>query len=154
MPGAFERALRAKPWLLPFIYEIYSAGGRIEVGELKERLGVRSALLKTAVWSLARLGVVEKEGRVLRARPSRGEFEALKPARKGRVFCANLGGVWIVAVPKRSRVTVRQVPQQLVDRALEVVKRGEVKPLELAAELGVSYTVALATLRLIQAVKD
>ncbi len=136
-----------RPWLTPFIIEIHSLGGTT-IGELRELLGVRTPIIKRALWWLQKYGVVEKSGEKyvinLEYRPVMDELK-LQLCKQGRVYVLKLGATYFVITLRRTKITSYTAPEKLIEKLDELTTNAggaEFTPKDLVDTLGIPYKLA------------
>ncbi len=151
-------------WLLPFIH-VMREKRVFRVNELSRVLGVRSVVVKSAVYALRRLGVVEKRGEGVYAVSEEAlrEYDSLFKwvVMEGRHYLAYTGSHYIYARVKDSRVSAWVLPEYIVARVGEAARRHPgARPSEIGRMLGLhgrTVSRALLVLRLsrnLQRVED
>ena len=136
-----------RPWLTPFIAEIHSLGGT-SIGELRELLGVRTPIIKRALWWLQKYGVVEKSGEKYvisqEYRPVVDELK-LQLCKQGRVYVLKLGATYFVIAMRRTKITSYTVPEKLIEKLDELTTNAggaEFTPKDLVDTLSIPYKLA------------
>jgi hypothetical protein len=59
--GLLVALLTRRPWLIPFIYHVYSLQGAT-LDELRELLGLKTSVIKRGLWWLIKHGIIERSG--------------------------------------------------------------------------------------------
>ncbi|RLG84182.1 MAG: hypothetical protein DRO40_02145 [Thermoprotei archaeon] len=108
--------LTKKPWLMPILYQVYSYG-EIEYGELKQLLGVKSPLLKRALWWLIKYGLIARYDNKFRIsnnyRNILEEIFLYKCIIRNR-YVFKIGATFIVTIVRKARISAYTIPAQLV----------------------------------------
>ncbi|ADV65540.1 hypothetical protein [Desulfurococcus mucosus] len=120
--GLLYSIVMADPWLYPFIYLIYSSQGAT-LDDLRSMTGLRTQLVKRALWWLLKSGVVEEAGG--RYYVSRGFARHVEELRlstciTGGVYIIQLGDAYIVVSLGEGRVSHWAVHRELYDKLLEL----------------------------------
>ncbi len=139
-------------WLLPFIHVLVEKG-EASISEIAGALGVRNVVVKSAVYALRRMGLVEKvEGEPVRFRLVEGVAEEYRSLVKRAVLSGDyacvIGGHYIYAGLKRSRVSAWVLPAYIVEKVVEA-HRAEpgLRPAELGERLGLHGRTVSRALR-------
>ncbi len=141
-----EEALARKPWLLPFLYAIWR-GVEARAGSLSKALGVKRQVVKAALRELRALGALDGY-RLNRELAEWLERQAMVV--KGRKAVWLKGQVYVLAVVKRSRVSVYTVPAKLVEKMEGILKTGgELSATDAALSLGCSPLAASRALQVL-----
>ncbi|RLG80604.1 MAG: hypothetical protein DRO13_03360 [Thermoprotei archaeon] len=118
--GKVVNILTSRPWLLPFIYHIYSLQG-VKLIELKTLLGLKTAVVKRGLWWLIKSGIVEKKGEKYVISQQHTKHLAklmLAACTTGRRYVVKIGKVYLVAVVRKSRITAYSVPEDALNKLL------------------------------------
>ncbi len=143
-----------RTWLIPLIYYIYSYSG-LTLEELREITGLRSKILRRALWWLKKYNIVEVTGEKFILKPEYSKLFTeliLDYCITGRKHLFRLGKTLFIVAIRKNRVSVSTVPIDLVNelRNLEENIQGEYKPVDLAHALNIPLNLAR---RVVQAKK-
>ena len=148
--GALKALLAGKPWLLPIVAVMIRHPFAMTTSELAERVGVRSPLVKRALWWLSKADAVaasETLPRRYRLRDqARIEVEEILRSswQKERRMVFRQGDEYLIIAVKPTRISVWTVPADLVERVAEVlrVSGGCFKPVDVSNALGIPVRLA------------
>jgi len=147
--GRVIALLVEKPWLLPFLYHIYSLQGAT-LNELKEILGLKTYIIKRGVWWLVKSGIVEKSGDkyvVSKAYVKPVEEIMMYVCTSGREYVVKMGSTYFVTIVHRTRITAYTVPEYLFREFLNrKLENRSVK--DIASETGYSVKLVARVLKL------
>jgi hypothetical protein len=136
-----------RTWLIPILYYIYSYSG-LSLGELRELTGLRSKVLRRALWWLLRkYGVVEESGEkfiVKKDYASILDKLLINYCVVGKRHVFRLGKTYFVVNIKHNRVTSYTVPADLVEKLQELQSNigVEFQPLDLSQALNIPLNLA------------
>lgn len=144
--GLIIDLLTRRTWLLPFIYYIYSYQG-LTISELRQLTGVRTQVIKRALWWLRKYGVIEQRGEKYMvtgdARPIINEF-LLDYCSTGKHHVLKIGLTYFVVIIRKTRITAYTVPAQYIEelRKMEENVQAEFTAEDLADTLGIPRSLA------------
>jgi len=144
--GLIIDLLTKRTWLLPFIYYIHSYQG-LTLDELRELTGVRTQVIKRALWWLRKYGVIEQCGEKYiiteDARPIIDEF-LLDYCTTGKHHILKTGSTYFVAIIRRTRITAYTIPAQYIEelKKMEENVQTEFTAEDLANTLGIPRNLA------------
>ena len=147
--AVFIDLITRKPWLTPVIYTVYSLQG-VTLSELRENLGVRTSVVKRALWWLMKHGIVEKTGEkyiIAKDYTSIVDELFLNSCRVGKTFVFKIGSTYFIAVVRNSKITAYSVPEKYLKEASSL-KLENVKPVELSREAGIPVKLASRIIKL------
>lgn len=107
-----------KPWLIPILYTIHSLGGSLKITEIRETLGIRSAILKRGLWWLQKFGLIEKsDDKVVINSDCRIALDKLffDICRTRNYFIIKHGSVYVVISVKKTRIAAYTMPVQIIE---------------------------------------
>ncbi|AEM38879.1 hypothetical protein Pyrfu_1011 [Pyrolobus fumarii 1A] len=140
-------------WLLPFLHVIIERGGA-STREVADTLGVRTTLVKSALYALRRAGVIVKinEGERVRYVPAPGvaeEYSKLfRIVKLDGDYAAFTGSHYIYVDIKKSRVSSWVLPEYIVEKVLEAYQRmKDARPSEIGRALGLHGRTVSRALR-------
>lgn len=155
--GALKALLASKPWLIPIVAVMVRCSFAVTTGELAERVGVRSPLVKRALWWLSKADAIVVSGTLPRRYRLRGQarIEAEEILRnswqRGRRLALKQGSEYLLVAVRPTRISVRAVPVELVKRVHDVLRVGGCfKPVDVASALGISVRLASLALSVLQ----
>jgi hypothetical protein len=136
-----------RTWLIPILYYIHSYGG-LSLDELREITGLKSKVLRRALWwLLKKYSIVEESGTKFIVKREYADvldtlFMNYCIIDKRHIF--RLGGTYFVVSIKRSRVTSYTVPAELIEKLHELQTNieSEFQPLDLSQALGIPLNLA------------
>ena len=147
--GLLVALLTNKPWLIPFLYHIYSLQG-VTLNELKEILGLRTSVIKRGLWWLTRNGVVEKTGDkyvINREYVKHVEEIMMTSCITGKEYVVKIGKTYFVAIVRKTRITAYTVPEEIfTDFLNRKLENRTVK--DVAAETGYPERLVARVLKL------
>ncbi|ADI32623.1 hypothetical protein [Staphylothermus hellenicus] len=135
-----------RPWLIPFIYYIYTYSG-LTIEELRKLVGVRTQIIKRALWWLAKNNIVEKRGEkhVIKEEYSKHiEKLLLDHCTTGKTHVLKIGKTYFVAIIRRTRISTYTVPEDLYNKLVEyeLNVQTEFQPEDLANSLNIPIRLA------------
>lgn len=110
-----------RPWLIPFIYYIHTYSG-LTLEELRKLVGVRTQIIKRALWWLAKNNIVEKRGEKYVIKEEYARFiEKLlfNYCTTGKTHVLKIGKTYFVVIIRRTRISTYTVPEDLYDKLVE-----------------------------------
>lgn len=135
-----------RPWLIPFIYYIYTYSG-LTLQELKELTGLRTQIIKRAIWWLTKNNIVEKRGEkyVIKEEYSKHVSELLfNYCSTGKTHVLRIGKTFFVVIIRKTRISTYTVPQDLYSKLTEYESnvQTEFQPKDLAEALNIPIRLA------------
>ncbi len=147
--GAIKALLASRPWLIPIVAIMVRHPFAMTTSELAERVGVRSPLIKRALWWLSKADAVSVSGTMPRRYRLREQarMEAEEVLRKswqmGRKLALRQGDEYLLIAVKPTRISVWTVPVEIVEHVLEVLRVGGCfKPVDVSNALGIPVRLA------------
>jgi len=153
--AVFIDLITRKPWLTPVIYTVYSLQGAT-LSELRENLGVRTSVVKRALWWLMKHGIVEKTGEkyiITREYTSVVDELFLNSCRVGKSFAFKIGSTYFIAIVRNSKITAYSVPEKYL-REISSLKLENMKPTELSREANIPVKLASHIIKLYSILKN
>ncbi len=152
--------LARKPWLLPAVITMVKHPFAMTTSEIAERLGVKSALIKRALWWLSKIDAVACSESIprrcrLREQARREAMGILQSSfqREGRLVLRQ-GREYLLIAVKPTRISVWTVPVEVVERVYEALRAGGgcFKPGDVANALGIPPRLASLSLTVLYVV--
>ncbi len=135
--GLLLALINNKPWLIPFIYHIYSLQ-KTSIEELREILGLRTSVIKRGLWWLMKNNIVEKTGdkyMINREYIRYIDELILNYCITGKEYVLKIGSTYYVAIVKKTKITTYTVPEKILREFLNK-KLENRTPKDLSAETG------------------
>ncbi len=147
-----------RPWVLPFASKMLAEDRWYTARELGEAWGVRTSVVKRALWWLAKYGLAERqEGEVTKYRLRPEAAAALRERLSESWVDRNrlvvrLGRHYLVVAARRKGVTVRSVDEGTVAKVREAVRAcGSSKVKDVAEASGLPPRLVSVALRVLRA---
>ncbi|OYT40398.1 MAG: hypothetical protein B6U89_02285 [Desulfurococcales archaeon ex4484_58] len=109
--GLLLALITRKPWLIPFIYHVHVMQGAT-MNELREILGLKSMVIKRALWWLTKNGIMVKAGEkyvIEQSYRKHVDELLLNTCTTGKRYVVKLGRTYFVAIVKRTRISTYTV---------------------------------------------
>ena len=120
--------LKSKPWLLPFLVYV-SRNPMGTISDVSRILGVRSSIVRRALWWLSKIGVVSvsREGDKRYYRVAEDAINLLDEITRNtryynRNYVLKINGEYIVVRVKRNRIIPYTIPASIVDTVERVLR--------------------------------
>jgi len=142
----------SRPWLYPFIYLLYSLQGAT-LDDVRNAIGLRTQLVKRALWWLTKSGLIEEQnGRLyIRKEFTKGIEELrLSTCIMGGRYIVKLGEAYLVIELREGSIDYWAVPSKLYEALVELEKNAgaEFTSKEVSQALSISIGTASRLLRL------
>lgn len=151
--------LSNRAWIIPILYHIYSLGGA-RISELRETIGLKTMVLKRAIWWLTKYGLIEKSGEekyVLSKDYRRviGEL-FMTMCRTGKYYIIRYGATYIVINVKKTRISSYTVPGKLVEELIKLEEQvgSSFTHIDLANSLNIPPKLAYRVVKLRNLLKE
>jgi len=154
-----SEVLNRCPWTLVFLIKLKDLGGEASASEIAKETGVRSPIVKRAMWWLRKYGFVEEvpdvEPRRFKLKTEAYRFiEKLVVNMwvKGNTTVILWGRTYYVFIVRESRVIVKTVSKEIVDEARKLkIEIGQAKVKDISDSLGIPVNLASVVLRVLKA---
>lgn len=151
--------LSKRAWIIPILYHIYSLGGA-KISELRKILGLKTMVLKRAVWWLTKYGLIEKSGeeKYVLSKDYRGIIEELfmSMCRTGRYYIIRYGATYVVITVKKTRISSYTVPSKLLEQLIKLEEQvgSSFTHIDLANSLNIPPKLAYRVVKLRNLLKE
>ncbi|GEM_PF-1586560 len=156
--GVLLALITRKPWLIPFIYYIYTYSG-LRLNELKELMNLKTLIIRRALWWLTKYGIMEKSGeKYIVAEKYRKILEELllNYCTTGKTHVLRIGKTYFVAIIRKTRISTYTIPSDILDKLVEMETnvQTEFTAKDLSDALGIPIKLAQKTLKLKQILSE
>jgi len=153
-----SEVLNRCPWTLVFLIKLKDLGGEASASEIAKEIGVRSPIVKRAMWWLRKYGFVEEisdvEPRRYKLKPEAYRFiEKLVVNMwvKENTIVILWGKTYYVFIVRESKVIVKTVNKEIVDEARKLkLEIGQAKVKDISDSLGIPTNLASVVLRVLK----
>jgi len=146
------------PWTIVFLIRLKDLGGEASALEVAKETGVKSSIVKRAMWWLRKYGFVEE---VPNVEPKRFKLKTeayrfieklvMNMWVKGNTIVILWGKTYYAFIIRESKVIVKTVGKEVVDEARKLsVNVGNVKVRDISDGLGVPMNLASVILRVLK----
>jgi len=153
-----NEVLNRCPWTLVFLIKLKDLGGEASASEIAKETGVRSPIVKRAMWWLKKYGLVEEvpdvEPRRFKLKTEAYRFIekiVVNMWVKGNTTVILWGRTYYVFIVRESRVIVKTVNKEIVDEARKLkIEIGQAKVKDISDSLNVPMNLASVVLRVLK----